>query len=212
VFAVFMPLGPAVAATALVHFLNGLFKLLLVGRHADRRVAVTFGLPAFAAAWAGASVLAHLPDAEPWFLWSVAGRSSDRLRRAGSWGACSRYSVLLEHSRWLERLPTRSGGALVAGGVLSGFFGGLSGMQGALRSAFLVEQGLSKEAFVGTGALIAACVDVTRLGVYAGDWSRHAASVDPWWVVAAVAGALLGARFGRRVSRKSTTPSSVVSS
>ena len=33
----------------------------------------------------------------------------------------------------------------------SGFFGGLSGMQGALRSAFLARAGLSKEAFVASG-------------------------------------------------------------
>ena len=36
---------------------------------------------------------------------------------------------------------------LFFGGVISGFFGGLSGHQGALRSAFLIKCGLSKESF-----------------------------------------------------------------
>ena len=38
---------------------------------------------------------------------------------------------------------------LPLGGLLSGLFGGLSGHQGALRSAFLIKAGLSKEAFIG---------------------------------------------------------------
>lgn len=42
---------------------------------------------------------------------------------------------------------------LPLGGLLSGFFGGLSGNQGALRSAFLLKAGLSKEAFIATGTV-----------------------------------------------------------
>ena len=52
------------------------------------------------------------------------------------------------------------------GGFLSGFFGGLSGHQGALRAAFLVRAGLTKEAFIGTTAVCSVVVDVSRLLVY----------------------------------------------
>lgn len=52
------------------------------------------------------------------------------------------------------------------GGALSGFFGGLSGQQGALRSAFLIRSGLNKESFVGTSVVSAVVVDVSRLIVY----------------------------------------------
>ncbi|MCQ3980444.1 MAG: hypothetical protein DPW09_44100 [Anaerolineae bacterium] len=55
---------------------------------------------------------------------------------------------------------------LSLGGMLSGFFGGLSGNQGALRSAFLIKAGLDKEAFVGTGVVATVLVDVARLLVY----------------------------------------------
>ena len=44
---------------------------------------------------------------------------------------------------------------LAAGGLLSGFLGGLSGHQGALRSAFLIKCGLSKEVFIASGVVIA---------------------------------------------------------
>jgi acyl-CoA reductase-like NAD-dependent aldehyde dehydrogenase len=42
-------------------------------------------------------------------------------------------------------------GYLPVGGLLSGFFGGLSGHQGALRSVFLLRAGLTKESFIATG-------------------------------------------------------------
>ena len=48
---------------------------------------------------------------------------------------------------------------LPIGGALSGFFGGLSGNQGALRSAFLIKAGLSKEAFIGTAVVVSTFVD-----------------------------------------------------
>jgi hypothetical protein len=55
---------------------------------------------------------------------------------------------------------------LLLGGRLSGFFGGLSGNQGAFRSAFLIKAGLAKEAFVATGVVSAVIVDTVRLSVY----------------------------------------------
>ena len=55
---------------------------------------------------------------------------------------------------------------LPVGGFLSGFFGGLSGNQGALRSAFLVRHRLGKSTFVATTVAISSLVDITRLSVY----------------------------------------------
>jgi hypothetical protein len=46
VFALFFPLPLAIASTAVVHLSNNLFKLLLLGRHADRGVVIRFGIPA----------------------------------------------------------------------------------------------------------------------------------------------------------------------
>ena len=58
---------------------------------------------------------------------------------------------------------------LPVGGLVSGFFGGLSGHQGAFRSMFLVKAGLDKEAFVATGVVLAVVVDMARLVVYGFD-------------------------------------------
>ena len=45
VFALFFPVEVAVVATAMVHGANNVFKVSLLGRHADREVVLKFGLP-----------------------------------------------------------------------------------------------------------------------------------------------------------------------
>ncbi len=57
VFALFFPAEVAVVATAMVHGANNMFKVSLLGRHADREVVLKFGLPAIAAAVLGALAL-----------------------------------------------------------------------------------------------------------------------------------------------------------
>jgi uncharacterized membrane protein YfcA len=57
VFALFFPAEMAVVATAMVHGANNLFKVSLLGRHADREVVLNFGLPAIVAAVLGALAL-----------------------------------------------------------------------------------------------------------------------------------------------------------
>src|SRR4030067_184900 len=63
-FALFFPLPVAIAATAVVHLANNLFKTALVGRKADWSVVAKFALPGAAAAMLGAlllNVFASLP-------------------------------------------------------------------------------------------------------------------------------------------------------
>jgi len=56
-FALFFPLPVAIAATAIVHLANNLFKVALVGRKADWPVVLRFSIPAAIAALVGASLL-----------------------------------------------------------------------------------------------------------------------------------------------------------
>ena len=95
-----------------------------------------------------------------------------------------------------------------AGGVLSGFFGGLSGHQGALRTIFLTRAGLSKEEFVGTIAVVATLVDIVRIIVYGLTvFKKHFAMIEPGkWilVVIAVIAAWTGSFLGSRLLRKIT--------
>jgi len=163
-FALFYPIELAVASTAVVHFLNSLVKLGLVGRFADRRIVLRFGIPAIGAAFVGAWLLLQLSDIRPVADYSIGNWQATVLPAKLVVGALLLLITLLELSPRFEHLalPPKY---VPLGGLLSGFFGGISGMQGALRSAFLIRLGLSKEAFIGTGVVVATMIDVTRLGV-----------------------------------------------
>jgi len=87
---------------------------------------------------------------------------------------------------------------------LSGFFGGISGHQGALRSAFLIRAGLSKEKYLGTGVVIACLVDVSRIAVYSPHFSAMHFGDNVPLLGAAVISALLGAVMGNRLMKKVT--------
>ena len=93
---------------------------------------------------------------------------------------------------------------LPVGGAVSGFFGGLSGHQGALRSVFLLRCGLTKESFIATGVVVACVVDVARLTVYSSRFGADLADADVGPLIAAVVFALLGAVVGRRLLTKVT--------
>ena len=202
-FALFMPLPQAVAATAVVHGFNGLFKLVLVGRHIDRRTVLRFGLPAVLAAFVGAWVLGLLGTLPPLYGWDGFGRHFATTPIGLTIGVLLLLFALVElvptlrdrefHPRWMP-----------LGGLLSGFFGGLAGMQGALRSAFLARAGLDKHAFGATGAAIAVLIDATRIATYARDLAAEFTQLDHGLLAAAVASAFAGAWLGNRLLKKTT--------
>ena len=210
VFALFFPVDVAIAATALVHALNNAFKLPLFGRGASWSVVKRFGLPAVAAAFLGAAMLESLAGLEPLVSYSLGGRTAEITPVKLIVAALIFSFALFELLPSFRRL-TFEPRYLTAGGVLSGFFGGLSGHQGALRSAFLVKAGLNPEQFVGTNAVIGFLVDLTRILVYgatfaSGDLFRGRSefgwSLVAVAVVSAFAGLLLGRKFLKKVTMK----------
>lgn len=203
VFALFFPMELAVAMTALVHFLNNAFKLALVGRFANLGVLLRFGLPAMVAALLGASILGGL-SALPAVAQYQLGEKTIKIETIKLvMGAIILAFCAVELHPRLKNLalPPKY---LSLGGLLSGFFGGLSGHQGALRSMFLLRAGLDKQAFLGTGVVIACMVDVGRLGYYGLRLSVEQlmaqGSILAVATAAAFAGAYLGSRFLLKVT------------
>ena len=205
-FALFLPVQVAVASTAVVHAANNLFKAGLMAGQVDRRVLLRFGLPAVAASFVGAALLATLAVGEPLLRWSFLGRPAEVTTVKLVMGVLILIFALFELVPSLRslRAPARW---LPVGGALSGFFGGLSGHQGALRAIFLAPLGLSPTAFAGTQALIALLVDGARLLVYGSAFALRGevATAIPWALVGGVtlsafAGAFLGKRLLPKVS------------
>ena len=75
-FALFLPIEAAVAATAVVHAANNLFKVGLLAGDADRGVVLRFGLPAVAASFVGAIALTSLAGQATLHSWEFLGRTS----------------------------------------------------------------------------------------------------------------------------------------
>jgi len=207
VFALYFPVAVAIAMTAVVHLANNLFKIGLVGRDAHWPTVLRFALPAALAAIVGAGVLAMTDSLPPWVSYALLGRTHDITPVKALVGVVITAFALLELSPAFAQLtlPARW---LAAGGLLSGFFGELSGNQGALRAAFLIKLGLSKEAYIATGAACTIVVDLVRLAVYGFTLptAMQSASSSPSGalVLVAVLTAFLGTYFGKRLLRKVT--------
>jgi len=205
--ALFYDLETAIAATAIVHLVNNVLKLLLVGKWAAWRVVMIFGIPAAVCAFFGARVLAALGSMGTVYEYDALGRDAvitvEKLVIAG----------LIVVFAFLEGKPGKGLSVsmkwLPIGGALSGFFGGLSGHQGALRTVFLSKAGLDKKQLVGTFAACAVLVDASRLVGYGvsffGDkltQLRDEGRLSPVYValVCAFVGSYVGSKLVKKVT------------
>lgn len=199
---IFFPVEVAISITAIVHLANNLFKAGLVVRYASWSISLRFGIPALFASFLGAVVLLKLGALPTAYEVAFMGVSHQVSAVKFVTGVVILAFTLLEIIPSFNRM-TVGPRYLLLGGILSGFFGGLSGLQGALRSMFLLKAGLSKQAFVGTGALIAVLVDIARLSVYG--WTTTLTGIsEPVLVGVACVSAFVGSFFGSRLIQKVT--------
>lgn len=203
VFALFFPIDLAIAMTAIVHFLNNLFKLVLVGKAANKEVVIKFGLPSLLASFLGAYVLTQLAADIGTIEFSVGPAIFSTTALKISIGTILFFFALMELLPALNRLQFNQR-FFVLGGALSGFFGGLSGNQGALRSIFLIKANLSKESFIATGVVIACLVDVARLSIYSNKLFSLQLPLPYTTILIACLAAFIGAYFGNKLIKKVT--------
>ncbi|DAB39313.1 MAG TPA: hypothetical protein CFH83_01330 [Sulfuricurvum kujiense] len=205
VMALFFPIDIAIAMTAMVHFSNNMFKGFLVGKEVERRVLLIFGIPAMLFAFLGAFVLISFSALPPLFEYSWWGKEIEVLPLKFIIGIVILGFVALELSPKIAKIQFEPK-YLPFGGALSGFFGGLSGNQGAFRSMFLLKAGLSKEQFIATGVMLAIMVDMARMLVYGVDISISENS-DLWVIFYASLAAFLGSYVAAKLIKKVTIES-----
>jgi uncharacterized protein len=202
-FAIFFTPQKAVAATAIVHAAHSALKAVLMRKHIDWTIFIRFGLPAVAAAVIGAAIFSSASSLPPIMSYHMGPVSAEisiaKLIIATMMTAFALGELLPSLSRII--FPKKY---LILGGLLSGFFGGLSGHQGALRSAFMTKLSLTPNSFIGTGSAIGLMVDLARLSVYL--WWLFAAGTvmsfsnrEMLLIVAGLNAALLGVIAGRKL-------------
>jgi uncharacterized membrane protein YfcA len=131
------------------HVLASTLRWARLRRDVNRRVFLQFGIASVVGGLAGALLQTSLRSA--WLT--------------GLLGALMVMAGTAEILRRPIPLPQRPAARLL-GGALSGFFGGLVGNQGGVRSAALLGFGLSTRELVGTATASAVLVDLARVPVY----------------------------------------------
>ena len=171
----------AVALVTLPHTMATAFRCWRLRAHVDRHVLVRFGLLSAAGALAGALIYTRLG---PGALTRVLGGLLVLTAIAQLTGWASRWQPM----GWLVALF----------GFLSGFFGGVAGNQGGLRSAALTAFGLSPVRLIATATATGLLVDAARTPVYL--WHSGSVLLSLWApILVATVGVLIGTVVGERL-------------
>lgn len=196
VFSIFYELPVAIALTGVVHLLNNIFKFFLIYKEANYKIVFSFGLISLCGAVAGAFFLQYLGGAELIINIPFIEKKTTGIKFG--------IGLLIIVFAWLEFYKKKSEYnirllPIPVGGFISGFFGGLSGHQGALRTLFIKHLIPDKDTFIATGVVIACMVDLGRLPIY----FTHFNQINPDYkiLIISVTSALLGALLGRNKSK-----------
>jgi len=203
-FVLYFPLEIAIGITAIVHFLNNCFKVTLMWRNIHFPTVMKFAVGTIPAAVAGAYLLIYLSEQLEFYSYSIS--ETIVLKPANVLvGLLMLAFSIFEIASTIEKNHSASiFKNMYLGGVISGFLGGLSGHQGALRTAFLIQSGLEKTIFIGTGICIALLVDISRLSIYSSKISATLLQENLSFIATAVMAAFAGAMIGKKALKKVT--------
>ncbi|MCH8049535.1 sulfite exporter TauE/SafE family protein [Patescibacteria group bacterium] len=149
VLLLFFPFTETLLLAGILHLFNDIWKLTLFKKGIRWRLIFSFGIPGVIATYLGASLIFQAPE--------------DLLSRILG-GFLILYALyLLANPRFKIKAGLTSA---AVGGALSGFFAGIFGLGGAIRSAFLAAFNLPKTVYIATAGGIALVIDTTRVTTY----------------------------------------------
>jgi len=200
-FALFFNVETAILSTAIVHFANNIFKFSLVFKNLNRYVLINFGITAALGAFAGAYCLDYVGKGGIAYEVVLFDNTNQVEWVQLIIGLLMIFFALLDLLPFLEKI-TFTNKVLPIGGFISGFFGGFSGHQGALRSAFLSKTNLEKSVFISTSVAIALIIDFVRIGRYSMDLNQHDLPIS--LMIVGCVFAFIGSFYGKKIFDKSS--------
>jgi uncharacterized protein len=180
-----MPIGDAIVLAAIPHAVATAYRLWLIRGAVDRPLLRSFGVASAAGGLLGAVVATSWQSSALLLVFGLLLVSSGLTALTG-------VAARMPASRALS----------MAGGVLSGFFGGLAGNQGGVRAAALLSARVSRDGFVATATASAMLVDLVRVPLYvarAPDVLSSGREVLVWSCVGAALGTAVGMRALRAI-------------
>ena len=174
-----LPPHEAIAVVAIIHSAHNAWKLKLLRLSVDFGAVKRYGWALVVGAVIGALLHSYIPS-DPLLL--VVGLALVIL------------PILSATERWTNfRLPESEDRI---GGFGSGFFGGLTGHQGALRAMFLQKRLPDKVSYAATASVLALAVDITRIPIYI--IFEGSAILDEYvLILALVISAVVGVNLGK---------------
>ena len=171
----------AVALGSIPHVIGTAARVIVLRGHVDRKILWSLGLLSAAGGLLGALLNARAQNPVLTLVF----------------GGLLLVAGIANVTTFGQRMRFGPKTAWVAGGV-SGFFGGLVGNQGGIRSAALLGFAIPKESFAATATAIGLIVDGARMPVYA---ATQGGAMLQWIVPVAIAtaGVLVGTFGGVRL-------------
>jgi len=184
VLVLFFPLVEAIFLVAIIHWFGDVWKITLFRKGFSLRLVAFFGVIGLAASLLGALV-------------SLGANEQILLRVLGAFLAG--YAVFLIFQ---PKLKIRAGNAAaLSGGALSGFFAGMFGIGGAIRSMFLSAFDLPKAVYIATAGAVGLMVDSTRIIAYFTGGATLPKEL--WWgLLLFIPASFLGAQIAKRIVDK----------
>jgi uncharacterized protein len=181
VLVIFFPPVEAIFLVAIIHWFGDVWKVSLFRKGLNIQLLMLFGLAGLATSYIGAFV-------------SLGANEEILLRVIGAFLAGYALFVAFQSK---FKIPAGNITA-ISGGALSGFFAGMLGIGGAIRSAFLSAFDLPKAVFIATAGAIGLLVDSTRIITY---FTRGATLPRELWygLVLFIPVSFLGAQIAKKV-------------
>jgi uncharacterized membrane protein YfcA len=177
-----LPVKETIALATVLFAASTITKTIVFGKHIDWRVAGYMALVSLPFAFAGASLMVHMP--------------TDVLKR--SLGAMIMLYIIFTRCKYIPAVKIGTIG-LIVGSASYGFVSGLLGSGSIIKAVIFREMSISKEAFVGVMAATSVLSNLAKLTAYTkSDLLGRELAVE---IVGLVTAAMLAVFIGRRILR-----------
>lgn len=149
VLSLFLPLPQTLLFVGVIHWFGDIWKMVFFKKGFNVKLILLFGVPGIIFSFFAAKLPLELPE--------------ELLQRSLGLFLILYVLFLFVRPSWKIR-PSNVSAAV--GGSLSGFFSGIFGVGGAIRSTFLTTFNLEKSVFLFTSGVIGLLIDSSRLTQY----------------------------------------------
>lgn len=181
VLLLFFPLAPTLLLVGIIHWFGDIWKIALFRQGVRWRLILLFGVPGVILTFLGARLVFSVSET---LLSQILG------------------GFLIAYVAFLFFNPSfkfkQNALTAATGGALSGFFAGIFGVGGAVRSAFLAAFDLPKAVYIATAGAIGLAIDTARIGTYISEGATLPRYLY-WGLLLFIPASFVGAHFAKKI-------------